>query len=228
MRRIARVVLAAPAEELERLEAFYGRALGLRTARAEDRLSVTVGDSALELAAGGPAFYHFAFLVAADRFDAAHAWLEHRTALLPHADGPATVFDFPDWDARACYCHDPAGNIVELIGHPEAPAGSGPFGAGDLLGISEIGLVTPDAIGAADALERELGLELWAGAVSRTDMGLGFVGRKGHTLILSPPGRGWLPTGRPAEPHPVEVEVTGARAGEARLPGAPHVVRCPG
>ena len=42
---------------------------------------------------------------------------------------------------------------------------------------------------------------------------LGFVGEKGRTLILAPPGRGWLPTGRPAEAHPVELvlELAGAR-----------------
>ena len=49
----------------------------------------------------------------------------------------------------------------------------------------------------------ERGLELWSGSIDEPDS-LGFVGAKGRTLILARPGRGWLPTGRPAEPHPVD------------------------
>lgn len=30
-----------------------------------------------------------------------------------------TLFDFNNWDALACYCLDPAGNILELIAHLE-------------------------------------------------------------------------------------------------------------
>ena len=32
---------------------------------------------------------------------------------------------------------------------------------------------------------------------------LGFVGERGRVLILADEGRGWLPTGRPAEGYPV-------------------------
>ena len=46
-----------------------------------------------------------------------------------------------------------------------------------------------------------------------------FVGEKARTLILAPPGRGWLPTGRPAEPHPVEARLSGSPKGEAGLEG---------
>jgi hypothetical protein len=218
---IARVVLAAPGDALGLLEAFYGRALGLPVAREGERLAVHVGDGRIELVPDAPAFYHVAFLVARERFADAHAWLGERAPLLPHAESPSTVFDFPAWDAQACYCLDPAGNILELIGHPEAHGGAGPFGPDDLLAISEVGLVTPDPVAGAEALERGLGLRVWSG----DPRSLGFVGRKAHTLILSPSGRGWLPTGRPAEPHPVEVELRGAGPGEVRLPGAPHVVR---
>ena len=61
---------------------------------------------------------------------------------------------------------------------------------------------------AAAALRREAGLELWSGGVEGPGA-LGFVGRRAHTLILVATGRGWLPTGRPAEPHPVALTVTG-------------------
>jgi hypothetical protein len=74
----------------------------------------------------------------------------------------------------------------------------------------------------AAELERLLGLHLWAGSVEAEGR-LGFVGERARTLILSPTGRGWLPTGRPAEPHPVEVVLSGPEEREAMLEG--HRIR---
>ena len=76
-------------------------------------------------------------------------------------------------------------------------------------------------------LHHELGLQLWSGGVQEAG-GLGFVGRKAHTLIISGEGRGWLPTGRPAEPHPVGVTIRGGEPGEAALPGTPATVSVAG
>jgi len=210
--RIAELTLAAPAAALDALERFY-RQWELPASRAGDRLEITVGDARLRFAATGEGepFYHFAFLVPGDGFAAAHAWLGERTAILPDPRTGRDVFDFDFWDAQACYCHDPAGNIVELIAHRDLP---GAFAGGrDLRAISEIGLVTPDTQATARRLHDEHGLELWSGDLDT----LGFVGRKAHTLILCHPGRGWLPTGRPAEPHPVEAVLSGARARRFRL-----------
>jgi hypothetical protein len=58
-------------------------------------------------------------------------------------------------------------------------------------------------------LARELepaGLALWSGSL---ESGLAFVGERARTLILAPEGRPWLPTGRPAEAHDLEVVLTG-------------------
>jgi catechol 2,3-dioxygenase-like lactoylglutathione lyase family enzyme len=226
--RIARVDLGAPRDALDALAGFDGDALGLGCARQGDALAVDAGGAQLAFGAreGGP-FHHFALLVPGDRFGAAVTWLAERAPLLAGKDG--TEFDFSFWDARAVYVHDPVGNIVELIAHRgEAENGAtGPFAAGELAGISEIGIVGPGLAEAAAALERELGLELWSGGVD-DDTGLGFVGRKAHTLILAGPGRGWLPTGRPAEVHPVAVTIAGGdRGGELALPGG-RVSRVPG
>jgi len=202
---IAELTLAAPAATLAELGRFYGDKLGLRTSSTDAAVDVEVGPARLRFrpTEGSEPFYHFALLVPGDGFDAALAWLGERTPILPDAETGETVFDFSFWDALACYCHDPAGNIVELIAHRDTP---GAFADGrDLLGISEIGLVTPDPQATADEVRDELGLELWSGGFD----GLAFVGRKAHTLILCRPGRGWLPTGRPAERHPVEVAVSG-------------------
>jgi catechol 2,3-dioxygenase-like lactoylglutathione lyase family enzyme len=178
---------------------FYADVLGLPEGR--------IGASTLSFSGEGPAFYHFAFLVPGDRFAAAEAWAAGRVELL------ATI-DFPAWDARACYFHDPAGNIVELIAHREIGASgrSGPFAGEELLGISELGLPGA-AVGDLDAF----GLPAW----DRFDP-LVFCGRQAHTLIVTPADRGWLPTGRPAEVHPAEVGLRGVPAGELQLAGTPY------
>jgi hypothetical protein len=190
-----------------------------------------VGIGGAELAftaADGEPFHHVALLVPGDRFAAAHAWLGERVPILPSQDG-GTVFDFDFWDAQACYFHDPAGNILELIAHRGLAerGASGPFTAAELAGISEVGVVTPRPADAVATLERELGLALWSGAVE-AEGGLGFVGRKAHTLVVSGTGRGWLPTGRPAEPHPATVTFTGEATRAIELPGTPaRVARRP-
>jgi hypothetical protein len=191
--RFADVTLGAPAG----LGDLYGRVLGLPL----DGDAIVIGETTLRFhSEAGDPFYHFALLVPGDRFDAALAWGRERVELL------GDVFDFEAWDARAVYFHDPAGNIVELIAHHGlAESGrTGAFAEEELVGLSELGLV-----GEPLDLLRQLttaGLELWDGKV-RGARRLGFVGERGRTFILAPPGRGWLPTDRPAEPHPVEVEV---------------------
>jgi hypothetical protein len=168
-----------------------------------------VGATRLEFwPSGGRPFYHFALLAPGNRFDAALAWLRERVELLPDRESGEVVFDFSNWDALACYFHDPAGNIVELIAHRGVgeSAENGPFAADELLGFSELGLVgDPPAI--ARELERAE-LALWDGTLEEEGR-LAFVGERARTLILCPEGRPWLPTGRPAEAHDLEVVLTG-------------------
>ena len=191
--RFVEVTLAAPPG----LADSYAGTLGLPT----EGDAVVVGETTLRFEPGDrESFYHFALLVPGDRFDAALAWAGERVELL------GAVFDFEDWDARAVYFHDPAGNIVELIAHHglEDNGRDGPFAAEELVGFSELGLVG-DKRGLLRGLEAQ-GLELWDGEREEPDR-LAFVGEKGRTLILAAPGRGWLPTGRPAEAHPVDFDL---------------------
>jgi len=81
--------------------------------------------------------------------------------------------------------------------------------------VSEVGLVC-DPPPCAEALERKLGLGVWDGTVVGAGR-LAFVGEKARTLILCRAGRPWLPTGRPAEAHPMEVVLAGAREGVVPL-----------
>ncbi len=100
---------------------------------------------------------------------------------------------------------------------------TGPFAGDELVGLSEVGLVCdPPAL--AGALRRELGLEVWDGTVAG-EARLVFVGEKARTLILCRAGRRWLPTGRPAEAHPVEVVLAGGPVGDVLLDGGGRVSR---
>lgn len=225
--QILRVQLLAPEGGVDALDAFYAGTLGLPRLAAPPRRAYQAGGTVLafEPAAGRP-FYHFAFRVPRNRFGAARAALDRRCDLLPDPGSGSTVFDFRAWDAEACYALDPCGNIVELIAHrtlAEETPDDRPFGAADVLGVCEIGIVGPDPRAMLDALA-ELDIHLWDGSPDEPG-GLAFAGAPQGTLILARPGRGWMPTGRAAEIHEVEVTVTGTTAGEVGLPGTPHGVR---
>jgi hypothetical protein len=220
--RFVRVRLSAPAARLSRLSDFYGRELGLdsptRTAR---EAAFTVGETALTFVARrGEPFYHFALLVPGDRFAAALEWARRRTRLLPNRRSGEVVFDFRVWNAQACYFHDPGGSIVELIAHSGIGerGTKGDFRAGELLGISELGLVG-DPVAMAEILSSTLRLELWDGTLTAPGR-LAFLGERARTLILTDPGRGWLPTGRAAEVHEVEAVLSGPPEAEAFVEGS--------
>jgi catechol 2,3-dioxygenase-like lactoylglutathione lyase family enzyme len=212
-----RVTFEAPDAKLADLAAFYTTKLGAR--KDDDQTGVTIGRTALAFT-GSPAgrpFYHFAFLVPGDRFDAASRWANSRLELLPDGETGGIVFDFENWEARALYFHDPADNIVELIAHNGVgeTGASGAFDPRELLGLSEIGL-----IGKSDEIAHGLEairLRLWDGAVSPGR--LAFFGERTKTLIVAEPGRGWLPRGRPAEAHPADLTITGIPAAEITVGG---------
>ncbi len=162
--------------------------------------AIDSGETQLEFAPGeGAPFYHFAFLAPPAKFDELAASKE--------------VFDFEAWDAKAFYFHDPAGNIVEIIAHDGI----------DEFGLSELGLVGDTRAMAAE-LEK-IGLELWDGTLEEEGR-LAFVGERGRTLILAPPGRGWMPTGRPSERHPVEAQILGPSDGDVELEGGLYRLSC--
>jgi hypothetical protein len=204
------VRLQAPAHALGALEDFYAGPLGLPGLR--------VGETQLEFVpVQGEPFYHFAFLVPGNRFDAALEWIGERAELLPDPETGEVVFDFQSWDGWGCYFNDPAGNILELTAHRGigGTETTGPFSGAELLGLSELGLVGGRAAMAA-VLRVVLRLPLWQGTVEEEGR-LAFVGEPGRTLILAPIGRGWLPTGRPAEQHPVDAVLTGTPSREVVL-----------
>jgi catechol 2,3-dioxygenase-like lactoylglutathione lyase family enzyme len=206
---------------------FYGGELGIDLAvPSATRFSYAIGETVIEfVASSGEPFYHFALLVPGNRFDEALKWAGERARLLPDPESGEILFDFDNWGAHACYFQDPAGNIVELIAHRGVDE-TGPQGElrpTGFVGLSELGLVG-DPVAMAGRLAQQLGLELWDGTVDEPGR-LAFVGERARTLILSPARRGWLPTGRPAEPHAVEALLAGRTEGEVDLEGSRYRIR---
>jgi catechol 2,3-dioxygenase-like lactoylglutathione lyase family enzyme len=224
--RFLEVRLDAAEASGEQLTNFYGDRLGLP--EVTDRWhAFRAGLTTIDFSPvrDTEPFYHFALRVPRNRFIAARDWLAAHVRLLPDQESGETTFEFANWNAVACYAHDPCGNIVELIAHrelPEETIDGQPFTAGELLGVCEVGVVGPDVRAMAQALE-PLGIQLWDGTIDEPRR-LAFMGGRDGVLILSPTGRGWIPTGRPAEVRRVETVVAGDRDAEVELPGTPHRV----
>jgi catechol 2,3-dioxygenase-like lactoylglutathione lyase family enzyme len=222
-----KVRLNAAKGRAQALQRFYGEELGFAGVRRGEgtRPVFEVGTTVIEFmpVGRGRPFYHFALRVPRNRFTAAREWLAERTDLLRDEESGETTFRFDNWNADACYALDPCGNIVELIAHhdlpEEGPAGTA-FSPDEVLGVCELGLVGSDTGKMASALGT-LGIPLWDGTVNEPGR-LAFMGDREGVLILSPEGRGWMPTGRAAERHPVEAVVSGERDAAITLPGTAH------
>ncbi len=188
------------ATQLDALAAFYRDTLGLIISVRQNRFEVYVGYTRLafhqaETAEGSP--YHFAINIPENQFDEGKAWLAQRVSLIKDRDGSDT-FDFLSWNAHACYCYDPAGNIVELIARHSldcaADGSLGPFSSRSLLGVSEMGLVTDDVRDTTHQLCTKFGLGVYDGAGSDT---FAAVGDEQGLFIVVKRGREWYPdTGR--------------------------------
>lgn len=154
-------------------------------------------------ATGAPT-YHVAFNIPRNLLSAAKVWLVGRAALLT-LDG-ADEFDSPSWNARQVYFLDPAGNILEFIARQNLrDDGVGPFDAGAILNVSEIGLPTDDVTATVARLVGEHG---FAPFRERSET-FAPVGDEEGLLIVVRRGRPWFPTTRAAEGHRVEVTIGG-------------------
>jgi hypothetical protein len=226
--RILRVRLAAAEGTRKALRCFYADQLGFPMIGEGHSHRFGVGDACLEFSPTSERepFYHFALRVPRNRFSVACEWLARHAELLSKPGSDETTFEFPNWNAEACYAHDPGGNIVELIAHHELPeegSRTGSFTAAEILGVCEVGLVGSDTRVMATSLET-LGVRLWDGSLDVSGR-LAFMGAADGTLILAATGRGWMPTGRAAELFEVSVDVAGAQDAEVTVLGTPHRVR---
>jgi hypothetical protein len=196
---------------------FWGERLGLPVQGAEVRFRRSA--IAFVPSEGEPR-YHFALNVPGGRTADALAWLEERVEVLPFESGEQVVRF--DWiGADSLYFHDAGGNVVELMVREEIREDAGrPFGPELLLEVSEIGIAAGDVPETCEAVRQALGAPVYWG----DEKGLTAIGDGVGAVLVSPLGRGWIPTGLPAEPAPTTIVADGSPPGRTEIPGGPYVV----
>lgn len=194
MTRIQRLSLYVPSPGL--LAEWY-QALGFGVRKRGMVYHIAIGYSDLRLIQGEQeAWFHVAFHVRAPEFDGYLAMLQETIDLLPANPDGSFKREFPSWEAHSVYAHDPCGNIVEWIARPGHAWTDLPIPTPAVTGIAEVGIPVPDV----GAYQHRAGLFLpeWKpGGEEFAIMG----GTEGLILLVKE-GRGWIPTGRPAEFFP--------------------------
>jgi len=194
--------------DLAETELFYGQVLRFPiTGSSAHHRSFAVGHSALTfwLTHESQPFYHLAFGIPGNQLETAHAWLSTRTSILPFS---ATSWraNFDNWNAQAFYFHDPTGNILEFITRLNAmPSSSEPFDENQILGINEVGLPVDSLVRERERLYTRYQIPYFVKGPQLDDISA--MGDENGLLILVKTDRGWLPTQRPAEKHPLGVSL---------------------
>lgn len=198
--------------DFEAVESFYVDTLGLPVVdQHDDRFTVDVGDSAVEFTRADDdthPFYHFTWDVPKNRFDEAKAWLRDRTKLLKSPSGDDEVY-FETLDFHSVYFFDPAGNLGELAArHSLDTASDRAFDATELVHVSEVGLPVHDVVDAVETLESDTVLSRHP-AADDINPEICPVGDDTGMFPIMKVGKKWFMTDKPAEVHPVTVELGG-------------------
>lgn len=190
---------------LEDIKHFYIYTLGLNmTEESEHSFTLQIGLTKMifmRSEADQNPFYHFAWMIPANRFQEAKAWVAKRIRLSRHEGEDETYST--NWNSNSLYFEDPVGNILELIAHHTVHNESDrPFSEKDLLQVCEVGLVTEDVLSAVDELE-QMGLKRWR-AISDTFAPVGDVN---GLFIVVKKERTWFFSEQKANIYPLEVSI---------------------
>lgn len=148
--------------------------------------------------------YHLAFHIPPHREKAALEWLETRTEILEN-NGDKIV-DFPAWDAKSLYFYDADKNILEFISRRTLfPPQDGNFSAGEILGISEVGLATSDVEEKFSFLNKNYGLEKYFGDYQHF---CAIGDDEGLFITINRDEKDWIPTGDKAYASPFEIKIS--------------------
>jgi catechol 2,3-dioxygenase-like lactoylglutathione lyase family enzyme len=203
---------AAPIAEMQ---VFYTETLGFRLLSATNEdFEVQMGDSTLHFhtthLVNKQPFYHFACNIPTNKVEEAAKWLALRNIdclEIPktEADDEATVIaTFEDWNARAIYFIDPAGNIVEFIARLDSRYTSlKPFAADSVISISEIGLACANA--KTYAAELRTKYDLTSFQKSTNNEAFWALGADNGLFIISSENRNWFPTDTQVQHFPMKV-----------------------
>lgn len=208
--RISRLTLHTV--DIVKIKGFYSE-LGFPVSfSTDDEIGFHVGTTELIFKKSDQdVFYHFAFTIPENQITESISWLKSfGIPVLIYEGNEVIEFGLP-FDAAACYFHDPAGNIVELIArHRLSNINHSDFTWDKIECVSEIGLPTPNVKALSRTLCNELDVTIFDGQNSDRFTA---IGDDEGLLIVVREGRGWLPTGREAKRIcPLEVVVSNNKA----------------
>lgn len=200
---------------------FYGETLGFPTQRVSDNeIAIQMGWSSLHFTqddSGAAPFYHFAVNVPPNQLDDTQLWLARRAKLLGNETGER--FFFPFWEAEAIYIEDPNGNIVEWMARKGVgTASSEPFTPQSVICISEIGLPVNEFSAIDRSLRRQLGVQHTV--EPKSDISI--IGDETGSIVIVFSRRGWMPTGREAEIHPLKAHLSGQQQAHVSFAALPY------
>ncbi len=196
---------------INELKEFYVDKLGFRLVKNKPSgFEIEVGESRLEFKQAQSTtkpFYHFAFMIPANKFVEAKKWSQQRVSLMEE-DEENEIF-FPNSNAQSFYFIDPSGNIVEFICRKLISPSSERLGFSveDVVKISEINLTTNEVISVGRKI-REFGIPVRDNE-SLLEDSLNFLGEKegGCFILLGPPKRRWIFSSQDSEIHPLIIEI---------------------
>lgn len=186
--------------DLAGTEAFYNQVLEIPVVdKTSTGISFLTGHTLLSfrLTYQQKPYYHFAFLIPANKIQEAHNWIAGRTSILLFS-ATSTIADFSNWNAHAFYFHDNGRNIVEFIAHHDLTNQTKePFGSPSIIGICEIGVPVEDVSKTCADLNMDYHIPYYKKGPLLDDFAV--MGDDRGLLIVTKTGRGWLPTQQPAE-----------------------------
>lgn len=198
--------------DFESVREFYVERFGLPVVtETADRFVVEVGETAVEFTRAeddADPFYHFTWDVPENRFEDAKAWLAERTDLLESPDGDDEVY-FEALDFHSVYFFDPAGNLGEFAArHTLDTASDRSFDATELVRVSEVGMPVEDVVEDIETLESDTVIDRHP-ALGELNPDISPVGNDEGMFPIIRTGKEWFMTDKPAEVHPITVELGG-------------------
>lgn len=198
---------------------YYESVLGLPVQVSGETADVRVGSSTLRLREN-PALegcHHLAFVIPANKFDAAKAWIAERTEILTKGDADEFEYD-AGWNARSFYFPGPDQSVFEFIIRRDLENPTpGDFTSDDILFLSEVGVPVADVLATVDRMSADVGLEPY-GVVPRDKFAP--IGTIDGLIILVSEDRTWFPVDdRLSKASRIVIEATGERPGVYSLGG---------
>lgn len=193
---------------ISRTRLFYHRTLELSILKeTEEAVSFRARKTILtfKLAKEGKPYYHIAFNITNNRFSDSFEWMGQKLDILP-VEGNIPIAVYPNWNAESFYFYDNNGSIVEFIVRFDLPYHSTQaFSSSDLVEISEVGIVVDNVEAKAEQLGTEYSIPYFKKGPRLPDFIA--MGDDYGLILLSQPGRHWVPTNKPAQHFPVTIKM---------------------